>query len=205
MRLSLHSVRTGLRPECAGKGCHRHWPGPLGSRRVRHFLRPRQAACVSHTTCGQALPGEDLTTSKAFQIKPPTWKVMSIKPTSATLECPEHLQLCLSGHPSCGRHTEAAPGGQGWPLGALAALQAPVSSCETSQQPLIDREDCGSYCWLCFPGLGSHHPTEGDLRGHHCEPRLSRSPRDWLVDLFFFLSVSHLWGTTGSGPECQES
>ena len=205
MRLSLHSVRTGLRPECAGEGCHRHWPGPLGSRRVRPFLRPRQAACVSHTTFGQALSGEDLTTSEAFQIKPPTWKAMSVKPTSVTLECPQHLWLRLSGQPSYGGHTEAALGVQGWPLGASAALQVPVSSCETSQQPLIDREACGSYCWLCFPGLGSRHPTEGDLRGHCCEPSLSRSPRDWLVDLFFFLSVSHLWGTTGSGCECQES
>lgn len=113
---------------------------------------------------------------------------MSVKPTSVTLECPQHLWLRLSGHPSYGGHTEAALGVQGWPLGASAALQAPVSSCETSQQPLIDREACGSYCWLCFPGLGSVTPQ----RGISEDPVVSRAclvppGTGWWICPFFSL------------------
>ena len=140
----------------------------------QHVPMPRQAVSVSQNTSGQVLPGEALTTKKALQIKPPTWKAMSSKPTSAVFECPQHLWLCLRGAQGCPFRALAAP---------LTSQLHPVRpSCCFWQRGLW--ELLSLLLWAGFPS--SHRVGS---RRTLFWARLVSTCKDRLLDLFFFLSV----------------
>lgn len=175
----------------------------------QHLPRPRQAANVFQTTCGQVLPGEALTISKeskALQTKLLTWEAMSSKPTSAALKCSWHLWLCSSGHLKLWWAHRGSTRRVGVRNG-YSELWLPFEQPAPILWDLLvvfDREDYGSCCWVCFHGLVPIIPQIGVPE----DPVVSYAclyPQGLACGFVLFILCLTFMRNHWGGHECQES
>lgn len=152
-----------------------HWlrPPPALSvsfheKACQHLARQRHAANVSTPLAVKCSQGK-LYPHQRNSEKPPTWRQWAVSQSQQHWSAPT-IWLCLSRHPSCGGHTEAAlmwGGCQGWLFRALAALGAASPSCAPSHclwQRGLWELLLGLLSWAGFPS--SHR--EGTVVSHAC-------------------------------------